>query len=503
MTATIRHDEANNNHESDYKKCDWKSIANAVESLLDDGHRPEVLLEGRREVLRIYPEYHIDRSVHVHVVDNAVPETLVDALYDFTVQYCKEKPAWGSYVTLDQIKKHGLPTDDFVGCSLEELSINAATYFFRNSMVTDPISNEIHVTKSISQHKLIHNLEPKISSSVWTESDMLNPNVHGVALWALASDVGSSVPYHIDYAELVRYEYGYLIPPILSGTLHCTKHTIVGGEYCVSTDGLDHYLKYGYKGLLFDPTDKSSLSEKANTRDRGETKTLDSCGNDGRKVNSNESKLFVDEKVLMSNDDSWIRIPYRYNRMICQSGHLPHLSTPVQSIGTSVTAKETNNDARRVIIGFNVFLRDVGPCIQQAPEHSDAFRKRVSDLRRRKHQQLRATNFSFVTVKANPKLSKLLVRAKREIVKRSFKTAQEALDQQIADYIIEQKCFHNCDMQYLENHVINRFSATDGTWPNSDDVQVHFRHRFNRIQELHLRSKQCIVEQEEVQNNSL
>jgi len=58
--------------------------------------------------------------------------------------------------------------------------------------------------------------------------------IHGTAVWALSASPKSEVQYHIDYAELVRYETNIIYPPIYAGTLHCSNMgdgEIVGGKF--------------------------------------------------------------------------------------------------------------------------------------------------------------------------------------------------------------------------------------------------------------------------------
>jgi hypothetical protein len=51
---------------------------------------------------------------------------------------------------------------------------------------------------------------------------------HGIAIWVLASEIGLEVPYHIDYAKLLPYETGIIVPPIIAGTWHCTPNHNAG-----------------------------------------------------------------------------------------------------------------------------------------------------------------------------------------------------------------------------------------------------------------------------------
>jgi hypothetical protein len=509
------------------KDIDWDAIPNAIKTILNDGHVPETFRatnnrnvqtqqQQQQQYLRIYPEYHLNRQAHVQIIDHAVPEKLVRGLYDYTIHYCLEHPipAWGSYVTIQQIQdlwqlqkqqqqQHEYNIDT---TSQEDLSLHAAAHFFRNAMRTsDADQNVQHLTSIVQQQKLNEGTQPNSQPChLWSRKDMLDPSVHGVAVWALASNVGASVPYHIDYAELIRYEHGYLVPPVMAGTLHCTPHNIVGGEYCVTTNGLDHYAKYGYKGMLH---------VNKNLAPENEMKSKDGTNKKNFVTNANE---------IMKNDaDSWICIPFQYNRMICQSGHLPHLSTPVDAIiassrhcgddtnETNVSASTTTTPIRRVIVGFNVFLQDIGLAVQQAPEHSDAFRQRVAALRKRQvavnnrsaaasssdNEHINHGKISINTIKSNPRLAACIVRAKREIVKKNLKIAQTKLDQDIQEYIqkvlgtkyidsvIDRKMQKLTIEAYdtFEKDIILQFGRHDGEWPNPVDVQVHFQHRFHSL----------------------
>jgi hypothetical protein len=62
-------------------------------------------------------------------------------------------------------------------------------------------------------------------------------HVHAVAVWAMAAQVGSEeVPYHLDYAEKVQYQTNIIVPPLVAGTLHCTRAPIKGGAFQVSLE---------------------------------------------------------------------------------------------------------------------------------------------------------------------------------------------------------------------------------------------------------------------------
>ena len=90
---------------------------------------------------------------------------------------------------------------------------------------------------------------------------------------------------------------------------------------------------------------------------------------------------------------------------------------------------------KRVVVGFNVFLPDVGPVIQPAPEHSEAFRRRVLSLSRRSSSSRTKQQLSLDHIKSHPTLARLLVRAKRNKVQRDYARAVDELDRQIDTYL--------------------------------------------------------------------
>ena len=203
-------------------------------------------------------------------------------------------------------------------------------------------------------------------------------DVHGVSVWVIASDVGDSVQYHIDYAEMLRFQTNVIYPPMYGATLHLTPtQDMLGGEYYANLAGLDHYREFKYKCSL----DKFDLD-----------------GND---------------------DGNWIKVPYRYNRGILCDGNLPHFSAPITSIPDGM---------KRVIVGFNVWNHEIGPIVEQYPEHSSKFNKFV---------KLSQTAVKFKggltieAVKRNPKLAafvKLLAKKMKE--KQQLEEQEEEQQQQ-------------------------------------------------------------------------
>jgi hypothetical protein len=147
--------------------------------------------------------------------------------------------------------------------------------------------------------------------------------IHGVAVWCLSSGVSNEVQYHVDYAELYRYETNIIHPPLYAGTCQISPlqgKEMIGGDFYANLSGLDHYKDFGYKGLL-------------------------------------KSGPELMEDIESSGD--WVRVRYKQNRGMLHDGDLPHFSSPVRQL---VLGK------RRVILGFNFFSEAVGECCVRAPE---------------------------------------------------------------------------------------------------------------------------------------
>jgi hypothetical protein len=381
----------------------------------DDGHLPENLPRATPTKLVDYPWLFVQKTARVHVFQGALPESLVDAAYHKTVD--SQHPSWGDYVTLSQIQNFWDST------SLDENDIDNDTG--RNSRRDGSNSNsnsnikpaDLVVRLAAHYLKLTMDSNPALQfkkngetieqqgqcSALWRADDL--HKVHGVAVWALAAKVGSQVPYHLDYAEQIRYESNLIVPPLLAGTLQCTKDALIGGDFLVSLEGIPHYQRHGYKATAI--------------------------------------------------DEEMIRIPYQYNQLACHHGNLPHASTKIQEIKGS---------QRRVIVGFNVFGHDFGQIVQKAPEHSDAFRRKVQVQRAFSNKKM-----TLQQVQQNKVLSKLLVLAKRERIKQEFQQAQQRIAKDLPDRL--PATVHDLMTLYYDN---NRGSC----WPSSRvDVQVFLHHQ--------------------------
>jgi hypothetical protein len=447
---------------------DW-SLSGGEMVSFDDGHVPENLKNDDDTCstrLVNYPRFFNHRPAAVHVLDSAASSNLVDALYELTV---RESQPWGDYVTIEQVQglwkqqqeqyeKQGGPAVDSTR-DKEELAIHAVASFLKNAMSQKVVSmrytNDSNTGEKNEQQTETetvvdsNNGEESTYPLLFDESDLRR--AHGVAIWALAADEGSRVPYHLDYAEQIRYESNVIVPPVLAGVLHCTSARVEGGDYCAHLDGLEHYEKYGYKGA------KQKLQEGGSTSE-------------------------VSSVLPVEEDPGWVQVSYKYNRMIWQSGHLPHLSTTVRRLSTTGTdtADKPQSDAgsrisfapKRVIVGFNVFLHDVGPTVQLAPEHSAAFRRKVKVQRFLSQKRL----LSLSLVQQNPSLAKMLVLAKRTKLKQEFCQKQQELNGEIRRALQPRETV-TAVVPVSVSELMKQFGRSDGVWPSAADVQVQIHYQ--------------------------
>jgi len=241
----------------------------------------------------------------VCVFDELLSNEWVDRAYSYALQ--KAKP-WGVYVQTSEALDATLCPNELWEAGEHEKAIGLVT---KRALILERGASLIGTDKS---------------------------RIHGTVVWCLSSGVSNSVEYHIDYAELYRYETSVIHPPLYAGTMHLSPFSgtqdMIGGEFMCNTRGLAHYKQFGYKGRL-----------------------------------AGQEALLQD--VASSSD--WQSIRYKRNRAILHDGDLPHLSMPVKNISsTSTTAT-----ARRVILGFNCFTEQVGECCVRAPEHSAAFNRTI------------------------------------------------------------------------------------------------------------------------------
>ena len=345
------------------------------------------------------------------------------------------------------------------------LAVEAVSKFFLQTIPNEDQTGQTKIGKS-----------SKDTTTLFQSSEFIK-QAHGVAVWALSSNTGNSVQYHIDYAELLRYEYNVTVPPLYAGTIQCSQlwndlkrlttnqnhQTMKGGEFCVNLQGLDHYSEHGYKGNI----------------------SGDSSGG-WRRPEKNDNTDQCPKGIHTNYNSQWVTIPYAFNRGIVHRGDSPHLSAPVESI--------SDNNAcplSRVIVGFNVFGHDVGERISKAPEHSKTFRRKVRMYRstintckpkeskndaRNKPKQ---TGMDISQIRKNRGLTKLLILAKREKVKQELRHNQEQLSCKIWNRLLKNHA-EKVDELLTVADILHEFGSTndeiDGAWPKSIDVHVHLHH---------------------------
>jgi len=397
-----------------------------------DGHVPENISSSILQTKLVkYNDEPTTPSVQIY--SSVLPPSLCHQIYNHTV---KSDIPWGTYVTKEEA----------LNCSLEEttgvdatLCAGGTNAFTSSDMIqilaTRAVHHFIFKANGNSQSEQIQQV---IGKRLRPENDA---RIHGVQVWALPATKGSSVPYHIDYAEYIRYTENVIVTPLYAGTVQCTSHKITGGTFAVHREGLAHYQEYGYKGRNKDDKDRMAGWTDNNV-----------------------------EKVCMSN--GWVSIPYKLNQGILHSGTLPHLSGPIIDI----------EEGKRVIVGFNVFGHDVGEFVRKCPEHSDKFRKMV-----KLHRSLRKVKCESTTkginiedVKKNKALTKLLVLAKRQREKDQWIETRKAMTKWLLDHIHADKHEDNENSNLHVNIGIAVYDLlnhwrNENSHPTKDDlhIQIH------------------------------
>jgi hypothetical protein len=323
----------------------------------DDGHKPG----NTDKQTRIAINKGKHSSNFVAIFDDLMEERWCDRVYRYSSQVHDGKP-WGVYVLTDDTLN--------IGLDCEELWREAED---AEALLTKSISDNVFSCSGAdtafemkpSNHTKWHSVHDKYQRAIGvyasrklllergggilgTDLSSTQPRIHGTVVWSLCSSLSSSVEYHIDYAELYRYETNIIHPPLYAGTVHVSplgmtpqtpENSMGGGAFCVNTFGLDHYKDFGYKG------------KKAG----------------GNGVKSGAEAILLDQQA----SPAWQEIRYKRNRGILHDGDFPHFSTPVLSLPSSPTK------VVRCILGFNCFAEDVGEACLRAPEHSRAFNRTI------------------------------------------------------------------------------------------------------------------------------
>jgi hypothetical protein len=104
------------------------------------------------------------------------------------------------------------------------------------------------------------------------EEDLLHTIIYGVGVWALmVTNEQSKVEYHVDYAELVRYETNLIYSPLYGGNLHCFR--LMGRDtYGADTDteiGSDRTASYIDSTGTYMDTDTDNDTDGAESLENG------------------------------------------------------------------------------------------------------------------------------------------------------------------------------------------------------------------------------------------
>eukprot|EP01035_Chromulina_nebulosa_P020138 gene20138-26146_t len=261
----------------------------------EDGFIPSIQVNNKT---KICINKNKKKSKFISIFDDVLPDDWINFAYTYSIE--RNKP-WGVYVLLSEVIDNNI-------------DMNALK-----------LSNPIKAIALIAVRSLF------ISKAYDIIQDDLNL-IHGIAVWCLSSSESQAVDYHIDYAELYRYENNIIIPPLFGGLCHLSplsEDEMTGGDFLINEDGLNHYFDFGYKGKL---SGIDKLEEDINT------------------------------------SRNWIKIKYKCNRGIVFDGDYPHCASKINHIP---------NNIKRVILGFNCSTLETSECNMRAPEHSDAFNRTV------------------------------------------------------------------------------------------------------------------------------
>jgi hypothetical protein len=389
----------------------------------NDGHTPETFPKDSKGKIVIYND---DRTTTnganqstIQIYENVLPDNLCKKIYDMT---CEMDEPWGTYVTKENaLNTRYIDTNDDDNndnaIDMDDIARQAVGFFLNGNH---------------SQANLLHGSKPLIPFD--------DERVHGVQVWALSSCIGSSVAVHIDYAEYIRYCHNIIVPPLYVGTIQCTPYGIQGGDFAVNINGLKCYEEHGYKGSFMENR-------------MGNWKT------------PNQNQSISSGPTL--DENGWMTIPYKYNQGILHSGNLTHLSSPVKLI--------EGTDAKRVIVGFNVFAKDVGSLVEKVPEHSVQFRRLVKLNRSIKTND--SEGFSYNSIKTNKPLMKMLVLAKRQKVVSERRQLQRVVE----EWLIQQ---FNDEQQFTVKDVLQKWKSDVLSSTSHPDIEITIN--------LLVRSKKCV-----------
>jgi hypothetical protein len=174
----------------------------------------------------------------VAVIDNAITTKTANDIYNNAIQNKNNQSVWGEYIKLSDIDNtillqggEGGETEDVVDDQhrqrqrqLQRRRFLAASavkeLFFNNKQVYNLLKDDLTstTTSTTSNNNTDTNTNTDIRKDKdegTKESDKDNEDVHGISVWVIVSNVNDSVQYHIDYAEMFRYQTNIIYPPMV------------------------------------------------------------------------------------------------------------------------------------------------------------------------------------------------------------------------------------------------------------------------------------------------
>ena len=348
------------------------------------------------------------KSSGVTVIDDALSAQTADAIYTNAITSTNtndegnsssnnnSNKVWGEYIKLDDVddilKRNTSENNDPTTSTTSE---RQHQHHYRTYLAAKAVKELFLTPNSGFYNKIDDELQA---------TNRTYRNIHGISVWMICSSINDTVQYHIDYAEMFRYQTNIIYPPMYGSTLQVSPvvasnavvsnnndtstrtttptnkhhHTMKmnGGNFYVNTNGLDHYSKHKYKCSLDTLDLDLQQMEATNTNADGDTDEYDDDALAGIK---NEEEKNVDQVHRnTSTNNGWRKVQYKYNRATLCDGTLPHFSSPVTSIeSTESSISSSSRRHKRVIVGFNICNCEIGPLVEQYPEHSSKFNNYV------------------------------------------------------------------------------------------------------------------------------
>lgn len=325
----------------------------------DDGHRPGGTNVPTKMAIKAFnfsmPPSKDNNVISPHITpnqlqvfDSLLPPLWCDRAYSFAVN--RQKP-WGIYI---KTKDLAIDLDDQEFDGLAQKIWDCGDCEKALSLIA---TRHLLVTRANLRNTALLDL------------------IDGTAVWCLTSSEKNSVEYHIDYAELYRYETNTIFPPLLAGTCQVSpvhgEEDMVGGDFRVNLRGLDHYKEWGYKARLVTPPAFHSSEDSRSVSDQGQGEGREQLGKqriESKYGASSEYNNMLSDEGTYTPENGWINVTYTHNRGILHEGVYPHLSTRISHL---------KEDIHRVILGFNCFSEELSECNVRAPEHSDTFNRTI------------------------------------------------------------------------------------------------------------------------------